>query len=81
LFNRRILSPAVLTPQLTPTAPADTDNRARTLESEHESRLLKLSLQARLENGLTGQLGELSRRADGGGPAEIIEMQGTSWCL
>ena len=43
LFNRRlrILSPAVRTPELTPSAPADTNNRARTLESEHESRLLK----------------------------------------
>ena len=43
LFNRRlrILSPAVRTPQLTPSARADTNNRARTLESEHESRLLK----------------------------------------
>ena len=43
LFNRRlrILSPAVRTPELTPSARADTNNRARTLESEHESRLLK----------------------------------------
>jgi len=41
LFNRRlqILSPAVRTLQLTPTALADTDSRARNLESEHESRL------------------------------------------
>ena len=44
LFNRRlrILSPAVRTSQLTPSAPADTDNRVRTLESEHESRVLKM---------------------------------------
>ena len=54
LFNRRlqILSPAVRTLQLTPTALADTDSRARNLESEHESRLLKLSLPARLEDGV-----------------------------
>ena len=30
-----LLSPALRTPQLTPSTAADTDNRARTLESEH----------------------------------------------
>jgi hypothetical protein len=54
LFNRRlqILSPAVRTLQLTPTALADTDSRARNLESEHESRLLKKSASAGLEGGI-----------------------------
>ena len=50
LFNRRlrILSPAVRTSQLTPSAPADTDNRVRTLESEHERAGLKKGLEGAL---------------------------------
>src|SRR5215813_12131443 len=45
LFNRRlrVLSPAVRTSKPTSSAAAGTNHRVRTLESEHERRLLKKS--------------------------------------
>jgi hypothetical protein len=64
LFNRRlrVLSPAVRTSAPAPSAAAETNNCVRTLESEHENRLLKIDRSMGLSACAGGCLGW-----DGGG--------------